>query len=310
MTSSLFARGGASFSQPGSGPGPDRVERFRARHGVDEQVTGEFLGWEAPGLAWVDFHGTALLASMATRPEPGATLYFVVKQLRPEIVLQELVLRNVPGALSLLHHFWSAQTRVESGLAEYWPSRESPGDAPSSALGRRAEACRIIREHPDLRREMDALQVVLQQLNTELAMQGLGRYYSLPWLIHLVQGAGLLVSRSPHAPNAPHDFDVPEAQDAPGGSEARIRFTALHARLGQLEIHLHQDTQPTAWTLHLEHPGSHPRLPAWLHQVFPASNSSLRFAGVHPLPQGSQSGNLSRLLVPQESGRFRLNLRV
>jgi hypothetical protein len=306
MTSSLFARGGPSFSQPGFG-GPDRVERFRARHDVDEQIRGEFLRWEAPGLAWVDFQGTVLLASMATRPESGATLYFVVKQLRPDIVLQELVLRNVPGALSLLHHFWSTQTRVESGLAEYWPRQEWPDDASSSALRRRAEACRIIREHPDLRSDMDALQVVLQQLNTELAMQGLGRYYSLPWLFHTVQGAGMLVSRGPHSSGAPN---TPIVQGAPDGPGARARFTALHPGLGQLEIHLHQDTPPAAWTLHLEHPGLHPNLPTWLYQVFPASNSALRFAGVHPLPRGSQSGNLSRLLVPQESGRFRLNLRV
>lgn len=67
-----------------------RARQFRARHSLGQRVTGRFVKWERPGLAWVSFDGINLLANLETEPAPGSRLNFTVTGLTPDIVLKEL----------------------------------------------------------------------------------------------------------------------------------------------------------------------------------------------------------------------------
>lgn len=271
--------------------GSDRAEQFRSRNQVGDQISGNFLGWEAPGLGWVDFEGAPLLASMASQPDKGARLHFLVKQLSPNIVLQELLPRNLPGAFVLLQQFWSAQNRLETGLAAAWPtgSRQVPDVDSRLAVFRG-----LLDQHQELQDAYGLLQAALQPINAELTQRGAGRFFVLPWLADRVRGASLLLAPS-------------IAGAAPA---SQTIFACTHRVLGQMEVHFYSDLESSGWTLHLEQVSAWASVGAWLKQHFPLPGSSLPFAGLRSLPGGVHAGILSRLFLSTEPQRFRLHLRV
>ena len=285
---------------------PERVERFRSDNRVGERISGTFLGWDGSGTGWVDFQGTRLLASMASRPEVGMRLHFLVKQLFPDIILQELSSSGLPGTFPLLQRLWTEQSRLEATLASLWSS-VAPGNdqsehaqnqnAPSAALNaaqgqaqgqaqgwarglatRLAAWRKLLDQHPEARQDLHRLNAALEPINTELAARGIGRFFALPWLSDRVRGAGLLLGGAPGRPG----------QTESGTASPQAVFTCTHPALGQMEIHFmlsqphlgpHMGTQVApqmahqmAWSLNLDLAALPPRtissVSDWLQRVF------------------------------------------
>ncbi len=317
---------------------PERVERFRADNRVGERISGTFLGWDSPGIGWVDFQGTKLLASMASRPEVGTRLHFLVKQIFPDIILQELSPSGLPGTFPLLQRLWTEQNRLEASLASLWSSvapdndpleqaqsqaqtdnvaqNETPNTAQDWAhcLAARLAAWRkLLNQHPEARQDLHRLNAALEPINTELAAKGIGRFFALPWLSDRVRGAGLLLGGAPVHPG----------QRASGTSAPQAVFTCTHPALGQVEIHFvltgsqlgPQLGPQIAWALHLDMKALPSRTIAsvsgWLQRAFsrPVSGA-LSFQGVRPLPPGEHSGLLPRLLLAPGPGHPRLHIKV
>ncbi|WP_028572346.1 hypothetical protein [Desulfonatronum lacustre] len=319
---------------------PERVERFRADNRVGERISGTFLGWDAPGIGWVNFQGTKLLASMASRPEVGTRLHFLVKQLFPDIILQELSPSGLPGTFPLLQRLWTEQNRLEASLASLWSSvtpgndhreqaqSQAQNETPNTAqdwtrcLAARLAAWRkLLNQHPEARQVLHRLNAALEPINTELAARGIGRFFALPWLSDRVRGAGLLLGGAPVHPG----------QRASGTSAPQAVFTCTHPTLGQMEIHFvlpnphlgpHPDSQlgpqlgpQLVWALHLDLKALPSRTIAsvsdWLQRAFSRLESgALFFQGVRPLPPDNHSGLLPRLLLASTAGRPRLHIKV
>ncbi|GAB6059544.1 hypothetical protein [Desulfonatronum parangueonense] len=271
--------------------GSARAERFRSRNRLGDQISGNFLGWEGQGLGWVDFQGIPLLASMASRPDVGVRLYFLVKQLFPEIVLQELLPRNLPGGYALLQRFWSVQIRLETLLAAQWtPDLSESGDACArTALFRKQRE-----QRPELELEYSNLQEVLRLVNDELRSQGKGRFIPMPWLIDRVHGAGMLLASADSAVTSP-----------------LAEFGCIHPCLGRMEIHFFLNSHKNGWMLLLEDDAQRTGAKKRLEDCFPAAAmQKMPFLGIKPLPEDGRSGILDRVLLTSDPGRFRLHLRV
>lgn len=125
--------GGSGSGSSGPGRRDDSGERrqtFRRKQRVGDRVRGTMLGWESPGLAWVEISGVRLLAALESGPEPGAPLTFLVKALEPDIVLQELP--AAAGGDSLVAEsvagFWAARAAFEHAVQDA-PLPEDLADA-------------------------------------------------------------------------------------------------------------------------------------------------------------------------------------
>ena len=82
-------RGYGSGYGGSSGRDAERKGAFRRRFQVGDRVRATLLRWERPGFAWVEVGDLELLASLSLEAKPGQMLHFLVKELYPEIVLQE-----------------------------------------------------------------------------------------------------------------------------------------------------------------------------------------------------------------------------
>ena len=67
----------------------DDIIRFRQRFRPGDIVEGKILHFEAPGLAWISVEKLCLLARTRFNYPVGQKLYFLVKQLYPQIILKE-----------------------------------------------------------------------------------------------------------------------------------------------------------------------------------------------------------------------------
>ncbi|WP_031386202.1 hypothetical protein [Desulfonatronum thiodismutans] len=300
---------------------PERVERFRADNRVDERISGTFLGWDGPGIGWVDFQGTKLLARMASRPEVGSRLHFLVKQLFPDIILQELSSSDLPGTFPLLQRLWTEQSRLDASLASLWSSVMSDNNLEQGPIvnleldptqgwvhclaGPLAAWRKLLDQHTEARQNLQRLYTALEPINAELAARGIGRFFALPWLSHRVRGAGLLLGGAPGRAG--------QTTSGPPGPQAV--FTCTHPLLGQMEMHFVLSGSHLGWTLHLDLEALPSQTIAsvsdWLQRAFPRPLSgALSFLGVKPLPAGRHSGLLSRLLLASTPGRPRLHIKV
>jgi hypothetical protein len=275
----------------------DRIEQFQGQHRIGERVIGIFLRWEGRGLGWVDFQGNPLLASMASRPEPGTRLFFLVKQLFPEIVLQEIIGSAQPGILNILQQFWAGQSLFETHLRGQAP-RPDPPHLNYGAMS--AWFRNILERDSALTREYAELSRLREAINTELGARGLGRYLPLPWLAHHVRSAGVLLI-------------FPRNEPSSGGSlsPAEAQFVGTHPALGHMEIHFALIRKPVGFTLYLERFELAVSLKPWLDNWFARiSREGLVPLGMKPLSGGLRSGILARLLLPWEPGMPGLRIQV
>lgn len=292
---SAFGSHGRRFS-PFLSP-RDRVDQFRSMHRLGERVAGRFSHWEGRGLGWVDFPSGPLLASMASSPKPGTRLYFLVKQLFPDIVLQEVFPQDRPGTIDLLQRFWIEQGRLETRLGQL----ASPAQVEFLDFRDMADAFRqALDSDPELGRELEEAFRIVQAINAELAKRSLGRYVYLPWLTGHVRCAGLLLPPSQGTTSPETSAMPPEAL-----------FVCIHPLCGNMEIHLALARTPPGFTVFLEHAEHQSSLGAWLDQWFARTGEAgLVFLGIRPLPGGLPSGALARLLLPCGPSRMGLHIQV
>lgn len=309
------------FSEAAS---PQRIERFRARHRIGEQVSGTLLAWQSPGLGWVDFQGTTVLARMNSLPEIGSRQHFLIKQLTPDIILQELSFSTAPDISSLLQRLWAEQNRLDAALSslgqstsiDFTPAIMSRSELSTTgstdSLADRLEDCLVrwrqaLEQHGTLHAVYQHLRTVLEPINDALSSRGLGRFFPLPWLANRIQGAGLLLRATTYRPE-PMDT----ATGIPG---TQAVFTGTHPALGYMEIQMTLPPYQAGWTLHLAPKANTPKaiasVTSWLQAAFPQPESGmLSFHGVQPLPSGEHSGVLARLLLSSAQPRPRLHIQV
>lgn len=270
-----------------------RVDLFRGRHRIGERISGIFARWEGKGLGWVDFPTGSMLASMASQPRPGARLQFLIKQMYPDIVLQEILPKAQPGLFNLLQEFWAAQGRVESLFRQVIAENADHSLRELETVFEQA-----LDRNPRLHAEHERMATRLSAINAELDRKGCGRFACLPWLSGRVREAGVLLSR--------------DGSFAPDGSffPAEAQFVCAHSRYGQMEIHFALACTKAGFRLYLEHGGFAAQFEPWLVSWVARFRSGLPCLGVKPLPDGLRTGVLARLLLPWEPGTAGLHVQV
>lgn len=277
----------------------DRIRRFRSRHREDELVTGRFLRFEDDRRGWVRIDDQDLLAALSTSPSPGQTLFFKIKQLYPEIVLQEVypVPPGKDSAARLLQDFYTARTAFENpaesqpGLPapETGPQIQNPGEFIASLTTDRDRA--------------EYLKVLIMQNRINALTREIGWEFSYaPWLL---PGAGQfeLLIRSAGE----------DAGDEPLPKHARLYEIIcgfVLKNLGRCETRMLYQNGRARYQVFTEKPEHADRLITWLgERVDKTLGPDVKCLDVGLLPAESRAGVLAWLLAPLETAP-RINLRV
>ncbi len=264
---------GSGFGGYGGG-GEERGRLFRKRHRVGDRLRGVMLRWEAEGLAWVNVEGQELLAEIATRPDPGQYLYFLVRSLVPEIILQEILPASVGAQAAfpdLARAFWGARTRFESALR-----KRSLRWSGKNAAARKQKFFALLAQDPELALEFADLLGPLSWLNLGLQARGAGRLYYLPWLMPEPMACELLAG----------------GRKLTSGSVAELALGFDHPEMGHCELQLLLQGKRAGARLFAEHPDKcHPRIP---------DTPGLEWHGATQLPHG-RTNVLSALLNADNS---------
>lgn len=159
----------------------DRADSFRKKHHVGQRLTGTLRRWVKGGLAWVRVDGQDLVAELHSQPELGATLYFLVDRLVPEIVLREVrpgdhyPLPEDPSFL--LRYYFERREQLDTLLHRtLWHTAACRGEhnslqAFSTFVASTPKALSLFTE---LQRGLQAINGILQRRNK-------GRVWYQPW---------------------------------------------------------------------------------------------------------------------------------
>lgn len=164
-----------------------RSEYFRNKHRPGDRVRGTILGYDAPGLAWVEIEDQQLLARIGAGGLVGERRFFRILTLYPDIVLKDLSGEHEDDCdlRHLLGEFRELRDRFEATPA-------APGDTLPSLQGSTASRCRTMRHHPLLKDIRQHLRRMNQCLGREK-----GRVVHLPWLLPQArQQEGMLTGRA------------------------------------------------------------------------------------------------------------------
>lgn len=159
----------------------DRAAAFRARHGIGQRVRGRILRREQNGLTWVLVGGEELLARLEVQAEPGQELWFIVRALTPEIMLQALppgqAAVDLPGLLQRFRAAREVFEQQDAGLL-----KPLSGLPPSPGVRREAFLAALAGNAAASER-LDRTLELLGQMNASLdPASGLCALY-LPWLL-------------------------------------------------------------------------------------------------------------------------------
>ncbi len=163
-----------------------RSEYFRNRHRPGERVRGTILGYEAPGLAWVEIEDHHLLARIGAGGLAGERRFFRIETLYPDIVLRDLsgAHKSDSDLRRLLGVFRGLRDRFDATPAAFETSPPSLQNSPASRF-------RAMRGHPLLKDIRQHLKGMNQCIGREK-----GRIVHLPWLFPQArQQEGLLTGR-------------------------------------------------------------------------------------------------------------------
>lgn len=284
----------------GSGPGfgnRERRQAFRRTHAVGQRVVGIFRGWHDEGLAWLEVDGQPLLAHIGGSPEPGQRIFLLIKQLLPEIVLQELppeALEQGPGLAASAREFWEGRGRFEALLL---PST-SELEQETEPAAREARFLSLVSGNPPLHAAFQDLQRCVRQVNLLLAGSGGGELLLLPWLF-----PGARETEYLHMP--------PKGSDQELG-EYVLAGVFPHWGRGEIRI-LHKDGRGR-FRLLLERPDlsrTAPRILEPLPRDFRhALALELEFGGVGPLPPGPRTVLAAMLAAEARRMQGRFSTRV
>lgn len=280
---------GAGFGQPGDTR--DRAAAFRARHSIGQRIKGRILRREANGLYWVQVGGEELLARLEVHAEPGQQLFFMVRALTPDIVLQALSggidASDLPG---LVQRFRAAREVFEvqdsvllRALCQTPPQAALRRDAFSQALDARSEAT-----------ERHArVQELLTQINAAVAEPRNGQALYLPWLLPTLRRQEML--RRARADGQQETTLSATAPDC-GNIEAR-----LLAAPGEARLHLGAEQPERCGALMVE-------LSAWVRGECGLEPQILAPTRLKPSPLGGVLGELFGDVPTWSSGG--LNTRI
>ena len=157
----------------------NRAQTFRRTHSVGQIVHGRLLRWEQPGLGWVSIDNQPLLASLSSRPSPGALLSFRIQKLSPEIVLQEISGNSTKQGqkpFSLLKNFNTLRTQFEEVSTSIWKecTQNSPDERFHTFVAR-------LEDMPEPQAAFIRVSACVAQINKHLQSETTFGYW--PWLI-------------------------------------------------------------------------------------------------------------------------------
>ncbi len=284
----------------GSSPGfgnKDRRQAFRRNHAVGQRVVGVFRGWHEEGLAWIEVDGQPLLAHIGGRPEPGQRILLLIKQLLPEILLQELPPETpgqTMGLAASAREFWEERGRFEALFLASASALEQETDP----AARESLFLAMLGDSPPLSAAYQGLQRCVQQVNLLLAGSGGGELLLLPWLFPMAREREFL-----HLP--------------PEGSSREIGeyvLACVFPHLGRGEIRILHKGGRGRFRLLLERPDLLPTMPHLLEplprEFRHALALELEFGGVGPLPPGPRTVLAAMLAVEARQVQSRFSTKV
>ena len=268
----------------------DRREAFRRKHAQGQRVVGVFLRWQSDGLAWLEVDGQPLLAQIGGSPEPGQRIHLLVKQLHPDIVLQEITSESQAGSQqeSVANSFLEERGGFE---AAFHHPHNHGSDTLSEALEnetvperRRELFFNELERSPKLKAAYEHMLARIRQINLHLAAQGGGEVLFMPWLLPMAREVEFV-----RLPARGAKLHGPETE---GQELGQCALTCLLPNWGRIEIRvLHRDGKGRV-RFFLERPNQATREPHYL-ETLPghlslALNLELEFGGVAPLPPKSR----------------------
>jgi hypothetical protein len=169
-----------------------RREAFRRSCRVGDRVRALLLRHETASLGWVRIEGCELLAEVGEQAQPGQTLYFLVRELIPEIVLQPLSEQESGGLVGaplseLIRTFLQTRDALEARLQT---KTRGLAEAPRSERRRRYFRL-LLTDAPALSAWLRVVALV-EAMNAAFASRGAGRFRYPPWALPRATGVELL----------------------------------------------------------------------------------------------------------------------
>ena len=201
---------GTGFGQGGGER--DRAAAFRARHSIGQRVKGRILRKDSSGLTWVLVGGEELLARLEVAANPGDELFFIVRALSPEIMLQALQpgqsAADLPGLMQRFRAAREVFEQQDSGLLE------AHAATPPDPAQRTASFQAALSASPGASERLAKVLDLLGQINASLDPAQNAEALYLPWLL-----PGL---RRQEAFRRGETWVLSAASPACGGVEARL----------------------------------------------------------------------------------------
>jgi len=226
----VSGKGASSDFGSTSGQGGNRGNAFRRRHRTGERLSGRILRREAPGLAWVDFQGLELLATIQSDPDPGVTLLFQIICLEPDIRLQELRVARAAGDPlgPAVDAFWAARSQFESRCETL---RTTLGGMPGSPAARKTAFCEALLQNAELASGFTALNAARKVVCAYTLARGTGRLEYRPWLLPEALSMEMLVRSSLDTGSATGLTETALSCNLPGAGQCELRFVQRPPRV-------------------------------------------------------------------------------
>jgi len=279
VTSLKIRQGKSSLGGWGAG-NQERAEAFRRTHHVGQKVHGRLIRWEGPGLAWVNIGNQPLLAQIQSRPAHGARLTFIIKKLKPEIMLKEIFGGSQAGlpVFDLIKDFTALRAEFEAAGASIW----STFSAGNNESVNRQSFFEKLKNDEDTALAFQAVTASAARINSFLASNETFFYW--PWMQPGGRSQAAVVRRKPQ-------------DDSPDMSffEMTNEFESANFGLVQINtLYRHPTVGYRILAQILPHAGSIKRRLTPL--PFPG-NLEVNCIGLERLPANKHGGILSELLL-------------
>lgn len=221
---------GSGFGQHG---GRDRAAAFRAKHSIGQRIKGRILRRDPNGLYWVQVGGEELLARLEVQADPGDDLFFIVRALSPEIMLQALAGGMSAGDLpGLVQRFRAAREMFEVNGSELFAALQATPPHPTLRLEAFHKA---LEERPDCAPNYAKVLDLLAQINSSLDEEQTAVALYQPWLLPIRRRQEML-----------------RQNRADGGAETTI--SAVDPTCGAFEVRMKTDRDMARLVLTAEKP--------------------------------------------------------
>nr|WP_287410363.1 hypothetical protein [Pseudodesulfovibrio sp.] len=267
-----YGNGTGGFNGSGS-----RSDSFCNKHHLGEKIRGKLIKNIPKNMAWVDFNGDRLLAQLATPHPEGSLLLFIIKQLRPQIILKELTANHTGGtnALNLASTFDTTRTLFENHFSAAIKTHRLTKISFSCtdfikflATDAQLFAC-----------YMDAAHCA-RSISNSLIKTKRGLIAYQPWL----------------APESHRQATLVKVTDKRANmTESIVEFD--HPNMGLVRIEFLYKVKTVAYKLKMQRPQHSPALIHFLStKKYRGTNLNLQNLGISKLPQSGHGGIIAELL--------------